>query len=59
MVQKCKEENCNKHPSYNFSTETSRLYCNEHKKNGMVNIKKPKECKEENCNKQPCFNLPD
>ena len=44
---------CNKNPSYNFEGETKRLYCNEHKLNGMINLRKSK-CLE--CNKFSSYN---
>jgi hypothetical protein len=57
MVTKCKEENCNKSPAFNYENKKERLYCSSHKKEGMINIVN-KKCIAENCNKQPCFNLP-
>ena len=36
---KCKEDNCNKQPNYNLSTELVPLYCVTHKKENMIDIK--------------------
>ena len=57
MVKKCIYENCNKIPTFNLPTETRGLYCFEHKKENMINVKH-KRCIHPNCNKQPSFNLP-
>ena len=54
--KKCLEDNCNKFPTFNFSGETNYLYCNEHKKFGMINIK-DKRCLENDCNKQANINF--
>ena len=34
------------------------MYCNEHKKAGMVNVTEKRKCKEIGCFKQPAFNKP-
>jgi hypothetical protein len=44
----CCEEGCKKQPIYNVEGETKALYCNEHKKEGMVNVIS-KTCKSEWC----------
>jgi len=52
----CHHPNCKKQPNYNVEGETKRLYCNEHKKEGMVDVKN-KTCCEEGCKKQPNYNV--
>lgn len=39
MPVKCQEEGCDKYSSFNYEGETIYLYCNTHKKVGMVNVK--------------------
>ena len=51
--KKCLE--CKKGPTFNNPGEKISLYCADHKKVGMVNVKN-KKCLE--CNKQPTFNNP-
>jgi hypothetical protein len=46
-----------KQPSYNIPTEIKAIYCNEHKKENMIDIKN-KRCIEDGCMKHPIFNLP-
>ena len=58
MVRRCIHDNCNKQPTFNLPTETKAIYCSEHKKPGMIDIKS-KRCIHENCNIRPNFNLPD
>ena len=43
--KKCKEQNCNKQPLFNISNKNTGLYCSEHKKDNMVNVKS-KQCLE-------------
>ena len=45
-----------KQSSYNLSTEIKPLYCSEHKKENMVDVKS-KRCIHANCIKQPNYNL--
>ena len=49
----CKENGCKIIPSFNKEGETKALYCSEHKKDGMVDVKS-KTCLE--CKKHPLFN---
>lgn len=46
----CIEDNCDKIPSFNVPTEINALYCFDHKKKNMINIKSNKcqysKCKE-------------
>ena len=49
----CKYKDCNKRPSFNTEGETKAIYCANHKKDGMVDVKN-KTCIE--CNKIPVFN---
>jgi hypothetical protein len=51
----CRNGDCNKQPTYNIEGETKGLYCMEHKKEDMVNIK-CKTCVYPDCKKQPCYN---
>ena len=37
--KKCIHEGCGKHPVFNLPTETTALYCFEHKKENMIDIK--------------------
>ena len=57
MVKKCLEEGCNKQPTFNLPAETKGIYCFEHKKENMIDVKN-KRCLEEGCNTRPTFNLP-
>lgn len=54
---KCKEDNCNKHSIYNLPNEKIGIYCNEHKKENMIDIKN-KKCLSKECDRRPNFNLP-
>ena len=56
MSLKCIHDNCMKQPNFNISTETKALYCAEHKKENMIDIKN-KRCIHVNCMKQPTCNL--
>jgi hypothetical protein len=53
----CIEEGCDKQSTYNFPDHKTKLYCNMHKKEGMINIKS-KICIEEGCIKQSNYNFP-
>ena len=55
MAKRCNGPNCNKQPSFNYLNETKALYCKEHKKDNMVDIKS-KRCNGPNCNTRPTFN---
>jgi hypothetical protein len=55
---KCNEEGCLKHPSFNLPNEMGALFCKKHKKDNMINIIN-KKCQEENCLINPKFNFPD
>jgi hypothetical protein len=55
--KRCQHENCNKLPNFNTPTETTGLFCFEHKKENMINVLS-KRCQHQNCNKHPLFNLP-
>jgi hypothetical protein len=46
MVKKCKEDNCNKQPVFNFINEKYGIYCKIHKKENMINVI-DKKCLEE------------
>lgn len=53
--KKCKEENCEKYPSFNYSDKKFGVYCSKHKLENMIDVKH-KRCQEKNCNKIPTFN---
>ncbi len=57
MPSICIHEKCNKNPYFNAPTETKGLYCSEHKKENMINVKS-KRCIQPNCTKTPAFNIP-
>ncbi|CAN5879577.1 hypothetical protein BH23THE1_BH23THE1_32280 [soil metagenome] len=38
-TKKCRETNCLKQPTFNYPRIKVPLYCFEHKKDGMLNIK--------------------
>ena len=57
MPRKCQHPNCTKYSCFNLPTETKGIYCFEHKKEKMVDVKSRK-CRYPNCTKQPTFNLP-
>ena len=54
---KCKYDGCETQPSFNKEGETKGLYCNQHKLDGMVDVKHLK-CKYDGCNTRPSFGLP-
>jgi hypothetical protein len=54
----CKEQGCKTRPYYNLEGETKPIYCLQHKKEGMVDVKN-KTCIHEGCKKQPGFNIKD
>jgi hypothetical protein len=51
------EPNCIKIPNFNLPNETRGIYCFDHKKANMIDVKN-KKCIEPNCTKLPNFNLP-
>ena len=57
MVKFCIFNGCKKRPTFNLPTETKAIYCFEHKKENMIDVKH-KQCQENGCNKHPTFNLP-
>jgi hypothetical protein len=57
VSQLCQEDNCNIFSCFNFENEAKPLYCNEHKKEGMIDIKnKSKNCIQLNCNTRASYN---
>jgi hypothetical protein len=56
MTGKCQEDNCNISAIYNFKGESKKLYCNKHKKHGMINVK-DRRCSSLECSKIPQFNF--
>ena len=53
--KRCIYEGCNAQPTYNKPGEKKRLYCKDHKLEGMIDIVH-KKCKYENCDKRPTYN---
>ena len=51
----CRYDECYKQASYNFRTEDRVIYCNQHKLEGMINIK-VKRCVYKDCFNQAYFN---
>ena len=45
----CLEENCSKRACFNFNSENKGIYCAQHKKEGMIDVKTKRKCVEENC----------
>ena len=56
MVKKCIFENCKKQSSFNFENEKNAIYCSQHKKENMIDIKS-KKCIFENCKIIPLYNF--
>mgnify|MGYP000465763397 CR=1 FL=1 len=54
--KRCKENNCNIRPLFNFEGEKEGLYCDKHKKKNMICVAS-KKCKEIGCLSQPSFNF--
>ena len=44
----CLQDGCKRQPTYNVEGETKPLYCSQHKKNGMVDVKS-KTCCQDGC----------
>lgn len=55
VSQFCKTIGCNKRPGFNYENSKGKLYCFEHKKDGMVS-KDNRKCLEENCTLRPTYN---
>ena len=55
---KCKENNCNIQPAYNYDNNLKGLYCNKHKKDNMINVIGP-HCLYQNCKTRPIYNFSD
>lgn len=55
MVLKCIYQDCPKYANYNYSIKTEALYCYDHKKENMIDIKN-KRCLEKDCITRPSFN---
>ncbi len=53
--KKCQHKGCTKTPNFNSVTENIGIYCKEHKKPGMVDVKN-KKCQHIGCTKTPSFN---
>ena len=51
----CLEKGCDKQPNFNTPDEKKGLYCSQHKKIGMIDVKHP-TCEVEGCKKRPSFN---
>ena len=57
VTKRCVEENCLKQPSFNFDSEVKGIYCAQHKKRNMVDVRTKRRCVENNCLKNPNFNF--
>ena len=53
----CAHDGCVKRPIYNKPGETKGVFCNEHKSEGMVDVKN-KKCEHDGCVRQPVFKKP-
>jgi hypothetical protein len=54
--KKCIKENCTKRSNYNLTTEKTAIYCSEHKKDNMIDVRK-KNCQYEKCKELALFGL--
>jgi hypothetical protein len=52
----CVQDECKRQSAFNYKYELKAIYCNEHKLNGMVNVK-DKRCMNDNCNWRPIYNI--
>ena len=48
----CTHIDCKKQPSYNLEGQTKGIFCNEHKKSNMIDVKSP-TCNHPDCKKKP------
>ena len=55
---KCVFKDCYKRPTFNLPDQKRPLYCSEHKKENMIDIKS-KRCIHNGCMKRPTFNSPE
>lgn len=56
MPSKCKQNGCNKQPSYNVVGKTNKLYCADHKHVDMINVTR-KKCLHKGCPTIPTYNV--
>ena len=55
---KCADDGCIAQPIFNFEGESQGVYCDLHKKDGMINVKERRICTEDGCKKKrPAFNF--
>ena len=54
MPRYCIYKDCLKQLTFNSSNEKIAIYCSEHKKENMINVR-DKRCSYENCLKRPSF----
>jgi len=52
----CIHEGCNTQPTYNVEGQKKGLYCLQHRREGMMDVKN-KSCIHEGCNTQPTYNV--
>jgi hypothetical protein len=52
--RQCIEGNCTTTSIFNFKGEKDGIYCNKHKKDGMVDVFN-KKCTQEGCKQQPTY----
>ena len=58
MPKICIQEGCMKRPTFNLPDQIKPIYCFEHKKENMIDIKN-KKCIHEFCQVQPSYNFQD
>lgn len=54
--KRCKFNNCMTRPAFNLVTETTALYCSQHKSPNMIDVRS-RRCQSENCMTRPTFNF--
>lgn len=53
---KCQEDGCLVQPSFNFPNKRKSIYCQQHAKDGMINVKK-ETFQQDGCLVRPGFNV--
>ena len=59
MIRKrktCIYKDCKTRPTYNFEGQSKAIFCNEHKKDNMINVIS-NTCEHKDCKKQPTYNV--
>jgi len=57
IYKMCNYPDCKTYPNFNFEGETKRLYCSNHKIDGMINLIKGTKCNHNGCKISPSFNF--